>query len=260
MELDDRLQLVAPEGVTIEVVIAGLGSRAAASLLDTLIIGVSFFALTIIDAFVGEVSPGLATALMALTVFMAMFGYFTLFEAFGSGRTPGKRMLGIQVVSVVGGRASFWRIAIRNIVRLIDFIPSGYLVGIISILATGRNQRLGDMAAGTIVVRTVSAADPASARRAPLEASPEHWAAQPSPIPPDVAAMVAGWDLSQVTPQDVAAVRSFLDRRWSLPLQARHNLALEFATRLHPRVQGPPTDQGPERFLEWIVYVKQARG
>jgi hypothetical protein len=191
---------------------------------------------------------------------MFLFGYYVLFEAFGSGRTPGKRITGLRVLTLDGGRASFWRIVIRNVVRFVDYLPAAYLVGMISILVSEKHQRVGDVAAGTMVVRERVAGDPGSARRPSAGSSPAQWAAgvaaAPTLLPPEL----AGWDLTAVTPTDVAAVRAFLDRRWTLPPQARATLAYEFANRLQPRVQGPPLHEGPERFLEWIVFVKETRG
>lgn len=260
MDLDDRIALVAPEGISVEIVVAGLGSRAAACLLDTLFMAVGFIAVTIFASLIGDSVPGVAMALVAVATFLVLFGYFVLFEAFGSGRTPGKRVVGLRVLTVDGARASFWRIVIRNVVRFIDYLPAAYLVGMGTVLMSEKHQRLGDLAAGTIVVRERVAGDPGSVRRPAAASSPAQWAAgvaaAPTLLPPEL----AGWDLTAVTPTDVAAVRAFLDRRWTLPPQARSTLAHEFANRLAPRVQGPPVHEGPERFLEWIVFVKETRG
>jgi uncharacterized RDD family membrane protein YckC len=259
VELDDRVALVAPEGISVNVVVAGLGSRAAACLLDTLIMVAGLVAVSFFASVLSGDLPGLATALVSIAAFMVVFGYFVLFEAFGSGRTPGKRVVGLRVLALDGGRASFWRIVIRNVVRFIDYLPAAYLVGMISILVSEKHQRVGDLAAGTMVVRERMATE-ASGQRGMGAASPAQWAAgvasAPTLLPPEL----AGWDLTAVTPADVAAIRAFLDRRWTLPPQARATLAHEFANRLQPRVQGPPLHEGPERFLEWIVYVKEARG
>ena len=91
------------------------------------------------------------------------------------------------------------------------------------------------------------------------DASPAAWAAAAAAVPVAVPPEVATWDLSRVTGDDVNAVRTFLERRDTLRPDIRQQLALDFANRLRPRVVGPPDTEGPERFLEWIVYAKQSR-
>src|SRR5699024_2826963 len=88
----------------------------------------------------------------ALLAFMIRVGYPILFEAFASGRTPGKAAMGIAVVTVDATPIGFVEALIRGVVRPIDMLPGLYLVGIVSVLATPRAQRLGDLAASTIVV------------------------------------------------------------------------------------------------------------
>ena len=99
-------------------------------------------------------------ALVVLLVFAIGWGYFIFFELIWNGQTPGKRAVGIRVLTVRGEPVTLVHSLVRNLLRLIDALPSAYMVGIISILVTSRSQRLGDLAAGTIVVRERSAEFP----------------------------------------------------------------------------------------------------
>lgn len=259
MELQDELVIATPEGVDLTVVLAGLGSRGVAVAIDLLLVTVVEL-VAFIGLSIANTSSGWAVAVFLIVVFGLSFGYFVVFEAFAGGRTLGKRAMGIRVLNADGSPLTFWRSLVRNLVRLVDQLPTAYLVGIVSVLVTKRNQRLGDLAAGTIVVRD-RRAGPAGATRveARAGASPAVWAAQAAQqvaLPPEV----QSWDLTRVTVDEVAAVRTFLERRWNLPLAYRNQLAMEFANRLRPKVVGPPENEGPERFLEWIVYVRSARG
>jgi hypothetical protein len=159
-----------------------------------------------------------------------------------SGRTPGKRLNGMRVVRSGGEPVGFLTSAIRNVLRVVDFLPFAYVIGAASILATRQNQRLGDMAAGTLVVRD------RAAKAAPH--SPATGAADET----------AAWDTSAITAEEVAAVRRFLERRHEIEAGARSELARTFAARLWPKVAGAPERLDAERFLTLLVAAKTARG
>ena len=88
-----------------------------------------------------------------LSVFLFNWGYFTLFEAFWNGRTPGKRVAKIRVIQRSGRAIGLLESMARNLVRYVDQIPFFYAVGVIAMFVTKQHQRLGDLAAGTLVVR-----------------------------------------------------------------------------------------------------------
>ena len=134
------------------------------------------------------------------------------------------------------------RSAIRNIVRVIDGPGTLYVLGSLFILFSKRNQRLGDQAAGTLVVRERHAADRTAA------------GATTDALPPGSA-----FDVSAVTMDELATVRSFLERRPSLDRGARHSLAVQLSERLRPKVVGAPEGDG-EPFLEWLASAKGLRG
>ena len=240
MQLDDRVTLATPEGVALELVLAGLGSRFLARLLDTLIqIGL------IIALAVGVAvfhSRGWLQAVTIVLVFLIVFAYDVAFETLNHGRTIGKQAAGIRVVGRFGEPVRFLASAVRNIARVLDFLPVFYLVGTISIIATARDQRVGDLAAGTLVMRDRF---PGLAR---------------STAPITVAAdAVATWDVSAVSAAELQAVRQFLDRRLDLGWPARNYFAVDLAQRLGPKVAGIPPNSHPEYVLEGIVVAKQGR-
>lgn len=258
MEFEDKVTITTAEGVTIELPLAGIGSRAIAALVDQaikiLLIVAVIAALAggtaVLDAFSGnpledDSAMFLALAIVFIAIFLVNFGYDVFFETLASGRTPGKRWTGLRVVRAGGGPVSFVPSAIRNLVRLVDALPGAYAIGLIAIVVSSKNQRLGDMAAGTLVVRERAAAP------VPVPA----WAATPVRAEPPPA-----MDVSAITGEELATIRSFLERRATLLPDARSKLAWELAERLKPRVGGVSGEQHPEVFLEQIAAAKAATG
>ena len=154
------LQITTPEAVALDLELAGLGYRALAWLVDAGLIFVAWFtllfALTVLRrqalADVGDLG-GFVQALLVLGVFVTNWCYGLVFETLWHGQTPGKRLLGIRVVRVDGSPATFLDLALRNLCRAIDFLPALYAVGVISMVVTERSRRVGDLVAGTLVVR-----------------------------------------------------------------------------------------------------------
>ncbi|MFN8034641.1 MAG: RDD family protein [Acidimicrobiia bacterium] len=242
MNLDDRYRIETPEGVPVELTLAGLGSRFLALLLDTTIQVAILFLLAI---FFG-VENGYLRAFLILAVFLVLFGYHILFETVANGRTPGKAAAGIRVVALDGGPVTFLPSAVRNLLRIVDgcTILTFFLapVGLIAVFVSDRNQRVGDMAGGTLVVR-------------------DRVAVPAPPIVPVVAtdAPYLAWDVSGVTADELATIRRFLDRRLSLSPDARQRLGEELASRIRPKVAGAESWPA-ELVLEGIAAAKYARG
>ncbi len=247
MTYEDRISIPTPEGVELELVLAGAGSRLVATLVDFLAKAGLLLAVWIIAGAVdNEGGGGFIVGALAIGSFLVWFGYDVAFETMASGRTPGKRVAGLRVVRLGGEPVGFLTSAVRNLVRLVDMQPGIlHAVGAVTIVFSRRNQRLGDLAAGTLVVRE---------RRAPLPA--------PGPPVPDfaVADRYAAWDVSAVTSFELVTVRRFLERRWQLDPSARGRLGWELAERLRPKVAGAPPDLHPEQFLEAVAEAKAARG
>ncbi|HVJ96439.1 MAG TPA: RDD family protein [Acidimicrobiia bacterium] len=242
MRLDDRVTIATPEGVTLELVLAGLGSRFIARLLDSVIQGAIILAL-IFGAGIAS-APGVVWAGVWVVVFLVMFAYDVPFELLNGGRTIGKMTAGIRVVGRQGEPITFLASATRNIIRIVDFLPAFYAIGVVSIVGTQRDQRLGDLAAGTVVAR---------------DKFPGLANMTVAPITVPVEA-VATWDVSGLDGQEVATIRHFLDRRLTLAWHVRSYYANVLAQRVGPKVAGAPWGAHPEYFLEGIVVAKQSRG
>ena len=255
MEYEDRVTIATPEGVHVDLTLAGLGSRFIAALIDTIIKVVASLGFFIFlfggSALLGgsEVSA-VGAAFFYVIMFAIWFGYDVVFETLMAGRTPGKRWTGLRVVRMGGRPVGFIASSIRNTVRFVDFLPSLYLVGMIAVLVTRMNQRLGDLAAGTVVVREQPVAPP------PKPPNPAHGYLAPLPVP--VPSSVETWDVSAITSDDLATIRRFLERRGHLTPHARMHLAQELAARLQPKVVGAPP-LAPEAFLEYVNVAKARR-
>ncbi|MEO8612705.1 MAG: RDD family protein [Chloroflexota bacterium] len=155
----DKLSIDTPENILLDAEIAGFGSRFVAALIDYTIIFALLFVITVLfslaqppnrnTAFQGSsVSP-----VYYVAIFLITWSYHLIFELVWNGQTPGKRRAGIRVIQANGLPVTVSAILIRNIVRLFDFLPAGYGVGLIMLFATKRTQRLGDLAARTVVIR-----------------------------------------------------------------------------------------------------------
>jgi uncharacterized RDD family membrane protein YckC len=241
MSLEDRLTIETPEGVSIDVTLAGLGSRMGAAIIDLLIQIVALLALSIALALGGAtLSPDLGVFVMGvgtLVIAAVVLGYYLVFESLNGGRTPGKAAFGIRVATVDGRPVSFGSVAIRTLFRVVDFLPAVYAIGAIVVMVSARNQRLGDLVAGTVVVRD----------RLPAPA-----------LPAEMGGRALGWDVAAITEAEMALLRRFASRRTDLTAEARTHLASETARRLRPKVSG---GQGldDEAFLLQLIVEKQAR-
>lgn len=200
---------VTPEAVRLRLDAAGLGSRSIALMVDTLIQLVVLVPVT-----VGFLLDGLSgtpeTVAFALVVFGVVWGYYPLFEWLRGGQTPGKRMQGIRVVQVSGEPAGFAPVMVRNLIRIVEVYALPF-IALVAMFVSARGQRLGDFAAGTMVVRE---------RRMPL----------PSTMlpPPDTGAPAL--DTSRLTEAEYTLLRSFLGRRNNLDPAARQQLAASLAS------------------------------
>jgi uncharacterized RDD family membrane protein YckC len=151
--LDGTHAVLTPEYVEFRFTLAGIYSRFLAWLLDAILIlfgtGMVLTALSVMMA----VFPGFASALGIVVYFLVDWGYGIALETAWSGQTVGKRLLGLRVIQQSGVRIGFYHAALRNLARPVDRLPVLYLVGGVTALLSGSHQRLGDMLAGTIVVR-----------------------------------------------------------------------------------------------------------
>ena len=180
--LDATVDVETPEQVVVSYTLAGIGTRGGAALIDALVIlvltGTLWYAVARLPLLIPGEAPGgfrgWQNAVLIIGQFLILWGYFVAFEALWDGQTPGKRLLGLRVVRNGGGGVDLGASAARNLLRFVDFLPFGYFVGMISVVANERNQRLGDLVAGTIVVRERLLRDqrPRAVAAAPLDDGP----------------------------------------------------------------------------------------
>jgi uncharacterized RDD family membrane protein YckC len=255
-DYQDRLHIETPEGVGLDLVLAGLGSRFTASLLDLLLKGTLVVAVLLLAAAAGDFGPAVA----AVAVFVLYFGYDVAFEVLAGGRTPGKRWTSLRVLREDGRPVDLLSSAIRNVVRLVDGLPLAYLPAMVSIVVTHRNQRPGDLAASTIVVREPRRAETVAVVAATGPEAPTFGGfALPAGVgAPRPARHATGppLDVSAVGPDDLVAVRSFLERRSALPAGVREDLARRIAGALAPRVGGATAGLTDEELLERVATAK----
>jgi uncharacterized RDD family membrane protein YckC len=228
-----KLTVETPEQIGIDFELAGLGSRLLAALIDFLCMSV-FIAVAIglaLGAAGGEADSwrrvaenatgqepwtrGLgvaATILVLLAIFVVQWGYYIICEMTMDGASPGKRALGLRVIRDNGLPVGFVQSMVRNLVRVVDFLPWAYGVGLVATFASGRSQRLGDLAAGTLVIKL------GSHPLAQLE---------PPPGPPP------GSDV--LRPEERELVHRFFARSGKMLPEARRALASEIAAPLAQR-------------------------
>jgi uncharacterized RDD family membrane protein YckC len=154
----EKLSIDTPEQVALEFPLAGIGSRFLAVAVDTIAqaaaISTAILAAAIAGGFTGGAAASGRWLLGALILFWFLLntGYFAIFEAIWNGQTPGKRLIGLRVIDMSGGPITVYAAILRNLLRIADELPGIYAIGILSVLITERQQRLGDLAAGTVVV------------------------------------------------------------------------------------------------------------
>lgn len=237
MQYEDTVTISTPEGIELQYRLAGLASRFMAEGTDVAIRIVVLAALAGIFLAIGR-SPW-ELVVLAIVAFLEIFAYDVAFEVWAGGRTPGKRLAGLRVMMAGGQPIGFTASVVRNLLRIVDEWATLFLAGTISILVSRKNQRLGDHAAGTIVVRE---------RRAQVKRSDQPAGTTRSP----------GLDVTAVTAAELSAIRDFLARRDSLSAEARLRVATKLAESLEGKVGGlPPGEHGAEHLLESIAAGKE---
>jgi len=270
--------------VAIELPLAGVGSRFIAILVDYLIWGFVFLILGIVAAiiipalhFFGGISANWAIGIFVLIIFLLQWGYFALFEAFSNGRTPGKRVARIRVIHQSGRGINFVEALARNLVRFVDYLPGFYAVGIVAIFLSRRNQRLGDMVAGTLVVRDREVDSPHWGENASRTfTAPMLIAGSPSPLagspgtgpgsgdgpwggPPHLRVVLPAPALAKLSGSDLEVLEGFFARRLDMDLATRATLAGRIASALCAKSGLTiPQDTSVETFLEAVAH--QFRG
>jgi len=241
--------IVTPEAVLLEFESASVGSRALAILLDLMVQGAALFAFFLvlgIAAGDGSLSTAVAISVVTIALFAVLLGYPVGMETLWRGRTLGKAALGLRVVTNEGAPIRFRHAAVRGALGLVDFYLSSGLVATLSVLISRDNQRLGDLAAGTRVLRERTGTPPAMA----VVFAP----------PPGYEQYATSLDAGPVTADQYELIRSFLLRVHQLTPAARTTLAFRLANPL-ARALGhtPPPHVVPEVFLVCLAAAYQLR-
>ena len=280
---EEDLAILSAENVAVSVETSGLGSRMAALCIDTTLQLLVLLLISLVWAGAAYFIPALNTpapwvastleAIFSIFVFLLFFGYYFFFEWLWDGQTPGKRYLGMRVTMANGLPLSMWPALVRNTVRLVDFLPFFYGIGSLTAMANMLNQRAGDMAAGTIVVREgrrEKANKPLSMREAVdkfLEAAQY--------VPVGLPAEARDWHgeelsgmsveaIRQIAPEalalakklnreDYELARDFVTRREAMPKDARARLGRALAARLSEKSELPLDANAVEPFIESII-------
>ncbi len=244
-EMNEHLSVETPEQIKISYSIAGIGSRFYAAFVDiALLIPLIFIGVYVTRRAQLDLDEKFGNWLVAITgiaIFALFWGYYMVFEITTNGQSPGKRALGLRVIKAHGYPINISDSAIRNLVRIIDFLPFFYGAGLVAMLLNKNWQRLGDLAAGTLVVKEDAVASP----------NPVH--------PPTVQKstfVYADWIQPKlVTDAELAAIREYLSRRASLPKLRRSKLAYAIGDPI-ARKMGDHKRIDYEVFLEEIYALK----
>jgi uncharacterized RDD family membrane protein YckC len=254
-QADSDLVVATPERVSFDYQVAGLGTRALAQVLDMLIVSGILVAVYFVAVAVSlaAVVPGQLIAILGS--FVVIFGYFWVSESLWSGQTVGKKAFRLRAVGDRGEPLTFAQAGIRNIVRIVDFLPYGYGVGLIALFVNGRGKRLGDLAAGTIVVKDSDSVGlwQLPGARAPI--------APPGAPPPPPAAFApaspAELMLRRLDPELRRFVTSYARRRPELSLDVRIQLASQLQPSLRSAVPEVFAQSGPLAALDYLADLER---
>lgn len=242
-DLRRHLVVETPEHVALDYEIAGIGSRAAAALADQAIVIALIVAMVLVFRFTGLAATligPLTGAFLLGVAFTLWYGYFIFFEAFRHGQTPGKRWLGLRVVSDSGHAVSRSGAVVRNLLRIADFLPPPYLGGALLVALHPRGRRLGDLVGGTIVVRDQ-----------PTEHLPARTQRSDEGVP------IA--EAPELDDREFALLDALVSRADELAPSARGRLAAELAQRLSVPLGDIAPDRPLSERLAMLLAAEQAR-
>lgn len=231
----DEVRFETPEQIDIELEVAGLGSRFMAKMLDllvqSLLFVVTLILILLIVGVLGEFPAirqmgSYVMIILAAGIYLFVIGWNVYYEVRHNGQTPGKRWTGIRVVRETGGPVDFRSSAIRNLLAIADFIPVVFLLGSFLVVVTKRAQRLGDMAAATLVIRERQN-HPGGEPIGRVEALA------------DDALRFLDDQLKRCTPDDRRVLREFFRRFPKLDEHAREMLAEKLTRQFAHRLQVP---------------------
>jgi uncharacterized RDD family membrane protein YckC len=239
----DKLTIDTPEQISLELPLAGIGSRSLALAIDSLL----QFALAILTILslstLNLLVPGsrglvrtIGVAVTVFIIFCLYWGYFALFEIAWNGQTPGKRVAGIRVLKESGRPITPVEAIGRNLVRAIDMLPGFYAVGLVCMMLNRRNKRLGDYVAGTVLVhdRAIQSAGPV-------------W--NPGSLPTELSSQAL-----KIAPEELVLIETYLNRRHELDISVRRKTADQIISMIKDKtgIERVP-GQSDDAFLEAVA-------
>lgn len=270
IETEEILIIETPERVQLAFALASIGNRFLAALIDhfiqfLLLIFVSSIASFILSGYgvnplmgMSEELPEAAKwvyAILLIVSFLIFAGYFVFFEWFWNGQTPGKRWLKLRVIREDGRPITFWEAMTRNLIRIFDMVPGLYSIGLITVFLSNRDQRVGDMFAGTVVVRERTGDAPTFANVFSNQISDDAFRRVQQKT--EFAA-----DISSLKENEIEVVESFLRRRWDLTERQRVWMAWRIALPIMYKIK-PNYDLQTftyEGFLEELLHRYHVKG
>lgn len=253
--LNEQHTVVTPENVELRHEVAGVGSRITAATLDYSILFVGQVLLFTSLGFLGSLLDqeqrrwlgGVAVAAVLLLIFAGWWGYYVLFELLWNGQTPGKKAMGLRVMGRRAQRVGGFASVVRNLIRPIDQF---LLIGLLVMFIDGQSRRLGDFAAGTLVIR-----DP----RVPKGGLPGA-AAAAAPSQALEALNATGFSPTRMAQSDYALLREFFERRKHMAQAQAEALARQVADAFAARLEAPiPAELTPSQYLEALTAAYEAR-
>jgi uncharacterized RDD family membrane protein YckC len=246
---DDQLRIDTPEQIQLEFPLAGIGSRFLAIFIDTLLQSLVYVAAIVIALTAAPylkqlanprtfrwLSPTWAAAIVVFIVFGAYWGYFAFFEIIWKGQTPGKRFVKIRVIKESGRPINAYEAIARNLLRAVDMMPTMYIAGLVTMMISPRNKRLGDYVAGSVVVH----------EKLPELLRPD-WSSASEPSSNDSS-------LSKITPNELVLVETYLQRRWDLDSTVRSDTGYKIASLITAKTGiARAPEQSLDDFLEAVA-------
>jgi uncharacterized RDD family membrane protein YckC len=254
----DKLTIETPEQTALDFAVAGIGSRFLAIAYDVLI----QFLVGLIVGILGSIALGVVfagspragmwvIAILGLFYFVLYFGYYAIFEIWWNGQTPGKRKVGIRVIKDDGRPLTPAESIGRNLMRVVDWLPFFYGVGIVSAFLTKGNKRLGDLVVGSLVVRETSL----------KELQPIWQTSGSATANAPVIAESGPLGAERLSAEEFALIDSFLSRRSSMDSALRWRMADEVLRRVHEKLTIPTgVTMSAEKILETLSYERRAAG
>jgi uncharacterized RDD family membrane protein YckC len=271
----DQLSIETPEQVSLNFSIAGIGSRFLAIFTDSVlqtvcVIVVALFAAALPTNSLSQLSTAVGkwfVAVLFIFFFLLYWGYFSLFEAFWNGQTPGKALFKIRVIKDSGRQITLFEALARNLLRPIDYLPGFYLIGVITMLCNRQQKRIGDLVAGTLVVHETVEHQPLLSHNsrtftaALTRTIPESESGTAQQIvSAQNASLLPADAIARLNHDDLNVLDAFSSRALDLDLAKRAEMASRIATRLCAKMQIPlPGSPTPERLLEAIAHAMRTQ-